>query len=58
MTLGEILREHPDWKDLPVVVYCADGHYDYVGAAGDVYLDDEHIGDCGQPEAVVVFAPN
>jgi hypothetical protein len=44
MTLQELYDQHPDWRDLPLVVY--DDHrggYDYVGNAGSasVYIDKD-----------------
>lgn len=59
-TLRTLIAEHPDWLDYPLVVYCPDGHYDYVGAAGSVYLHDEMTDEQGNPtdEKVVVFSAN
>jgi hypothetical protein len=31
VTLKTLLERHPEWADLPIVVYCPDGHYDWVG---------------------------
>lgn len=53
-TLAELIKSHPEWADLPTVVYCKDGHYDYIGEAGMVYpATDEDT-----ESEVLVFAPN
>ena len=57
MTLKELLDANPDWADLPVVVYCEDGSYDYVGQAGSAYRHKEILED-GESIDVVVFAAN
>ncbi len=41
MTLRELIEQHPEWADLPIVVYREDGHYDYVGCSGTVYEDED-----------------
>lgn len=51
-TLKTLLEKHPEWADLPIVVYQSEGRYDYVGAAGLVYEDEDEEG------KVLVFAPN
>lgn len=53
-TLKTLLEKHPEWGDLPLVVYCPDGHYDWVGAAGSAYPSrDENEG-----IDVLVFSAN
>jgi hypothetical protein len=52
MTLKQLIEEHPDWLNYELVVYCPDGHYDYVGAAGDVYIGNDN------GKAVIVFSAN
>jgi hypothetical protein len=54
MTLRDFIDEHPDWLDYDMVVYRSDGGYDYVGAAGAVYLSEDP--DTNIP--VVVFSAN
>jgi hypothetical protein len=65
-SLRDILRLHPEWIDLKVVIYRPDGEYDYVGdyrCAGSVYVADEMRDvpgkDC-EPTGrkLVVFSPN
>jgi hypothetical protein len=54
-TLNQILKAHPEWGDLDVVVYRSDGSYDYVGASGAVYeAPDENE----ENRRVLVFAGN
>lgn len=36
-TLNDIIKKHPEYADLPVVIYREDGEYDWVGASGSVY---------------------
>jgi hypothetical protein len=50
MTLNEIIKNNPEFGDLPVVVYGADGEYHYVGdysyGSGDFYKsydEDEEL---------------
>ena len=41
MTPREIVEQHPEWADLPIVVPSEDGGYDFVGSgAGLIYTDD------------------
>lgn len=60
-TLRSLMQEHPEWADLPIVVYKPDGTHDYVGGAGNVYEFDpkkegcEGVDGC---ERVLVFAAN
>lgn len=72
-TLREIIKDHPDWADLPVVVYNGDG-YEWIGCSGMVYTskacpydggtkpEDATCYDgcekCPYAEPVVVFAGN
>jgi len=64
-TLSQILKEHPEWADLPVVVYqSGSGHYAQVGGDGSVYIDERNETDVeytDQEKAqgpVVVFTGN
>lgn len=61
-TLNDILKEHPEWGDIPVGIYMPDGHYDMIDEAGDVYVDmrdDDGVEyDDGRPTSVLVFAGN
>ena len=43
MTLGDFVKQHPEWMDHTLVVYSWSGVYDYVGddGRGSVYADDE-----------------
>jgi hypothetical protein len=54
VTLRMLMEKHPEIADLPIVVYCEDGHYDWVGAAGAVYVGD----DPEDGEKVLVFSSN
>jgi len=40
VTLRTLLKEHPEWADLPITVYEADGHLATVGDDGSVYLSE------------------
>ena len=51
-TLNDILKEHPEWGDLPIGVYVPDGTYDMIDGAGDVYVGADDEGD------LLVFAAN
>ncbi len=44
-TLKSLLAEHPEWGDLPIVVYTPDGRYDWLGGAAGVYTDDTPTND-------------
>jgi len=57
-TLRSLIEEHPEWADLPLVVYREDGEYDWVGCSGAVY--DHNPADDGIEDAqhVLVFAGN
>lgn len=52
VTLRKLMEKHPEVADLPMVVYCPDGHYDWVGAAGGVYVSETEGG------KVLVFTAN
>jgi hypothetical protein len=42
-SLRRLIAEHPEWADLPLVVYREDGDYDFVGTldgAASVYPTD------------------
>jgi hypothetical protein len=73
VTLKILLERHPEWADLPLVVYCPDGHYDWVGeahhpedgGAGVVYtsetcadIDENDKGIPGTETMVLVFSAN
>lgn len=47
MTLRQLLAEHPEWADLPIVVYTPSGEYSYVGAGCRVYTNET----CDDPDA-------
>jgi len=51
-TLKQLYKEHPEWHDLPMAVYVADGSLDYIGAAGTVYESEDEEG------KILVFAAN
>ena len=56
-TLRSLLEEHPEWADLPIVVYQPDGSCDWVGFSGTVYpgtIEDEVDGEV----EVLTFAGN
>jgi hypothetical protein len=66
-TLETLLKKHPEWKKLPIVVYRPDGTIHYVGGSGTVYPSkdyrcsknkdyDKFVKD--KPNNVLVFAPN
>lgn len=64
MNLRELYEQHPEWHDLPLVVYREDGLYDYIDGAGMVYPGKDYPGtdfdnedDLG-PDNVLVFSPN
>jgi hypothetical protein len=65
MTLQQLYDQHPEWRGLEMVVYCTDGHYDFIGAAGAVYVG-EYFGEpangeeCieGTGQKVLVFSAN
>lgn len=52
-TLATLIEKYPQWKDLPIVVFCSDGGYDYIGKSGLVYEDA-----CTEEESVLVFTGN
>lgn len=46
ITLATLLRDHPEWANLPLVVMNGEGLYEYIGASASVYTDfdeDENI---------------
>ena len=43
-----LLRDHPEWADLPLVLYTQADEYEYVGGSASVYQD----------EKVLVFSGN
>ena len=65
MTLKDILKEHPEWGDLPVAIYCNDGTYEMEGESATVYKAHTRDDPESDPEScppgtypVVVFAGN
>jgi len=36
-TLNDLIKKHPEYADLPVVIYRDNGDYDWVGWSGRVY---------------------
>lgn len=61
MSLKELLAKHPDWADLPIVVYRPDGQYDWLDGAASAYTDTTHEDPDNEasPEVkVLVFAHN
>lgn len=57
-TLKTLLAAHPDWGDLPLVIYTPDGFYDWVGGAGAVYQSHAKPHPKAEAVPVLVFAPN
>jgi hypothetical protein len=57
MTLRELVEKHPDWLDYEMAIYREDGELDYVGASGDVYVNDAYD-DEGDIARVVIFSGN
>ena len=55
-TLRRLMEEHPEWADLPIVVYREEGGYDWVGSSGDVY--DATTEEDGDVYEVLVFTNN
>jgi len=39
-TLRSLCEKHPEWMDLPLGVYVADGSIDFVGASGTAYQSE------------------
>jgi len=54
-TLKTLLKKHPEWKDLPIVVYRKDGLYDYVGENGSAYEGNDYS---ENERKVLVFSAN
>jgi hypothetical protein len=65
-TLKTLLEKHPEWADLPIVVYRPDGTTHYIGGSGYCYSskdyeDFEEVGEeeiKKRPDNVLVFSPN
>ncbi len=63
-TLKQLLMENPSWADLPVGIYCPDGHVDFVGDAGTAYVSKHNDNPDVDPDEardsyqIVVFAAN
>lgn len=51
-TLSELLKRHPEWADLPIVIYTEDEEYHFVGCSGSVYEDED------EDEKILVFSGN
>jgi hypothetical protein len=46
ITIKELLKQHPEWIDLPITIYRPnDGNLDWVGAAGSVSKSDTCLND-------------
>jgi len=58
MTLRELIEEHPEWADLPIVIYNVCGEYEYVGGSASVYEHIDDDWDAENPPKVLVFAGN
>jgi len=58
VTLATLLRDHPEWADLPLVVYNVCGDYEYVGASASVYAHVDEGDESGEETDVLVFAGN
>ena len=58
VTLATLLRDHPEWADLPLVIYSDDGEYHFVGASGSVYVDNDEDNEDDENTPVLVFAGN
>lgn len=66
VTLKVLLERHPEWGDLPLVVYTPSGRVDWVGessmgdsGAGGVYVSETpEDGEDGEMVEVLVFTPN
>lgn len=65
-TLKTLLEKHPNWADLPIVVYTSNG-YDWIGGAASVYTDktptneedlNKDVRKIKDWTKVLVFAPN
>jgi delta-aminolevulinic acid dehydratase/porphobilinogen synthase len=52
LTLLDLLKLYPEVGNLPMVVYNSNGHYDWIGASGTVYISEE------ETEKVLVFSGN
>ncbi len=52
VTLATLLRDHPEWANLPLVLYTQADEYEYVGGSAGVYTDLDH------GEKVLVFTGN
>lgn len=67
MTIKELLRDHPEWGDLPIGVARSDGNVDFIGASGFAYdidwcddesADVEEAKSRGETYKILVFATN
>jgi hypothetical protein len=55
MKLKELYEKHPEWHDLELVIYCPDGHYDYIeDGTGFIYEAKDEIENID----VLVVSPN
>lgn len=53
MTLQELYDQHPEWRDLQMVLYTGDEGYELVGGSAMVYVDEE-----SETQPVLVFSGN
>jgi len=60
MTLRELMEQHPEMADLPIVVYSSDGSYHYIGGSGMFYKHEDRTEEQAEGEGtpVLVMAPN
>jgi hypothetical protein len=65
MTPRQLIEKHPEWADLPMVVYTSDGSYEHVGDSARVYTNettddpDADMSDPATPKyTVLVFDPS
>jgi hypothetical protein len=65
ITLRQLLEQHPEWADLPLVALSPEGVYDWIGCSGLVYKGEDYSDpnlDVEDPANVstdvLVFAPN
>lgn len=54
-TIRELFEQHPEWRDLPIVIANSDGTFDYLSGSASVseITDDEENG-----LKVLMFSPN
>jgi hypothetical protein len=62
-TLRTLIEKHPEWANLPIVVYRTDGSYDFIGCSGSIYTgecteEDKIANPEIKTESVLVFSGN